>query len=219
MGRSRLAFALALFLAASLGAEAIKRFESQPGSKLKIDGTSTMHDWTVEGQIIGGYMELNDKTQIDPSQPGISGLDAGKLEAKVEVSIPVRSLKSGKSLMDDVMHNAMKMQEHPQIKYRLREMRLKEGPHAAGSPFVFNTTGELTVAGVTRTNQMDVQIDRTGVNRLRASGTTTVKMTDFGIQPPAPKIALGAIKTGDDVKISFEWLTAEKAPAPKPEPK
>ena len=34
-----------------------------------------------------------------------------------------------------------------------------------------------------------------------------VKMTSFGIQPPAPKIALGLISTGDDVKIAFEWNT------------
>jgi hypothetical protein len=37
-----------------------------------------------------------------------------------------------------------------------------------------------------------------------------VKMTDFGIEPPAPKIALGAIKTSDDVKLTFEWITAPK---------
>jgi hypothetical protein len=47
---------------------------------------------------------------------------------------------------------------------------------------------------------------------LKFSGTTALKMTDFGIQPPAPSLALGLIKTGDDVKITFEWLTAKAAP-------
>jgi hypothetical protein len=37
-----------------------------------------------------------------------------------------------------------------------------------------------------------------------------MKMTDFKIEPPAPKIALGAIKTGDEITISFEWMTAAK---------
>jgi hypothetical protein len=32
-----------------------------------------------------------------------------------------------------------------------------------------------------------------------------LKMTDFKIQPPAPKVALGLIKTGDDVKLKFQW--------------
>jgi hypothetical protein len=36
-----------------------------------------------------------------------------------------------------------------------------------------------------------------------------VRMTDFRIEPPAPKIALGVVKTGDEVKLSFEWVVAE----------
>jgi hypothetical protein len=36
-------------------------------------------------------------------------------------------------------------------------------------------------------------------------------MTDYGVEPPAPSIlGLSPIKTGDDLKLSFEWLTAPK---------
>jgi polyribonucleotide nucleotidyltransferase len=38
-------------------------------------------------------------------------------------------------------------------------------------------------------------------------------MSDFKIEAPAPKIAMGLIKTGDDVKIIFDWNLAQKAPA------
>jgi len=36
-------------------------------------------------------------------------------------------------------------------------------------------------------------------------------MTDFGIKPPSPDIPglSSLIKTGDDVKITFEWTTAQ----------
>jgi len=44
--------------------------------------------------------------------------------------------------------------------------------------------------------------------KLKTSGDVTLKMTSFKIDPPAPKIALGLISTGDDIKIHFEWLTA-----------
>jgi hypothetical protein len=33
-------------------------------------------------------------------------------------------------------------------------------------------------------------------------------MTSFQIDPPAPSIALGLIKTGDDVSLRFEWVVA-----------
>jgi hypothetical protein len=42
---------------------------------------------------------------------------------------------------------------------------------------------------------------------------TALKMTDFKIQPPASTIALGAIKTGDEVKISFGWILRPKTAA------
>jgi len=39
--------------------------------------------------------------------------------------------------------------------------------------------------------------------KMKTSGSTSVKMTSFGIKPPAPKVALGLISTDDDVKISL----------------
>jgi hypothetical protein len=48
--------------------------------------------------------------------------------------------------------------------------------------------------------------------KLKVSGKTKVKMTDFKIEPPAPKIALGAIKTADDVTLTFDWIAMQAAP-------
>ncbi|MDX1951333.1 MAG: YceI family protein [Verrucomicrobiota bacterium] len=187
-------------------AETSLRYVATPGSKMKIEGTSTIHDWTVEGSIIAGYVEVDSSFPLDPSKETPADL---KLTPKVEVSIPVRSLKSGKSTMDSVMHGAMKQEEHPKIEYRLLEM--KPRARTAGAPFVFDTTGTLKVAGVTRTNNMEVTMTPMAANKIKWVGSSAIKMTDFGIQPPAPKIALGAIKTGDEVKVSFEWVTAQKA--------
>jgi hypothetical protein len=62
--------------------------------------------------------------------------------------------------------------------------------------------------------EMPVTLEPQPSNKLKATGEITLKMTDFGIQPPSPKLALGLIKTGDDVKISFEWLSVLKTDAP-----
>jgi hypothetical protein len=50
-------------------------------------------------------------------------------------------------------------------------------------------------------------------NKVKFAGGVTVKMTNFKIEPPAPSVALGLIKTGDDIKLFFEWV-ATKKPAP-----
>jgi hypothetical protein len=49
-------------------------------------------------------------------------------------------------------------------------------------------------------------------NKLKSTGAVDLKMTDFGIKPPAPSVGLGLIKTGDEIKLTFEWLTAKTAP-------
>src|SRR5688572_7651919 len=191
--------AVALFAAFAVYAADAVRFESRPGSKVKVDGTSTVHDWTVESQILKGTMEVPADFASNP---------AAAKNAKVEVTIPVRSLKSGKTAMNNIMWEAMKMKDHPNIVYKLIELTPKAG--GQGTSAQFDAKGTLTVAGVTRTNTMPVTIEKTGDNKAKATGTTTVKMTDFGIKPPAPTVGLGFIKTGDDVKIAFEWH-AEKA--------
>ena len=199
--------AATLLFAAALHAETITYTAVPRGSVMKLDGTSTMHDWTVESQVIGGKMELDSNFPLDPSQEPPKEL---KVTPKVDVLIPVRQLKSGKSLMDTVMHNAMNFETQPNIKYTLLEMKPK-GKTDKGLQFA--TKGTVTCNGVTRTNEFDVVMTKVDASRLKVSGVTKVKMTDFKIDPPAPKIALGAIKTGDDVKITFEWLTQQKAPA------
>jgi len=195
---------IALFAALAVFAADNVRFEGQPGSKVKIDGTSTVHDWTVESQAFKGTMEVPADFASNP---------AAAKNAKVEVTIPVRSLKSGKTAMNNIMWEAMKMKDHPNIVYKLIELTPKAG--APGNSAQFDAKGTLTVAGVTRTNTMPVTIEKTGDNKAKATGTTTVKMTDFGIKPPAPTVGLGFIKTGDDVKIAFEWH-AEKADGAAP---
>ena len=195
----------AAVFAASVLAQNLVRYNGQPrGSKVRIEGTSTIHDWTVEGELVPGYLEFPDGVQIDPAQKTIPGLKAGKLPAKVSVSIPVRSLKSGKTTMDNVMLQALKAEQNPKIEYQLIDLTMKE-PHAPGTPFQFEAKGTLKVAGITRTNVMLVTMDRAGENKLKTTGSINLKMTDFGMQPP---VLLGILSTGDDVKIFFEWLTS-----------
>jgi hypothetical protein len=58
---------------------------------------------------------------------------------------------------------------------------------------------------------MPVNILPLGDKKLKVSGTTNLKMTNFKVEPPNP-LGLG-IKTGDDIKIIFDWMVAQR-PAP-----
>jgi hypothetical protein len=205
---NKLLIALPLLLATSVFAgDQMTKYDAKPGSKVTLDGTSSVHDWTVESTIIGGSMELG----FDPANP-----KPGKLPAKVSAIIPVRSLKSKGKLdpkrMEEVMQETMRIQTAPKIEYHLTELVLKEAPKTATDPLKFDSKGELSMAGVTNQISMPVTMERLEGNKLLTKGNTTLKMTSFGMKPPAPKVMLGLISTGDDVKIAFEWLT-QKAEA------
>lgn len=181
-----------------LAAETI-RYNSQPGGIMTIDGTSSLHDWTVTNRVIGGYMEIN----------AAAAQDLTKItDIKAEVFVPVRSLKSYQVTMDNVMYDAMEATKFPRISYKL----LKLTPQPGGSPTnaSYTAEGELIIHGVTNKHSMPVTFQRVDDVRLKVIGATDLKMTDFGIKPPAPKLAMGLIKTGDEVKLKFEWLVARK---------
>jgi len=176
------------------------RYEAQPGAgKVRIDGTSTLHDWTVESHAVGGFMELDPKFDAD--------LKTLTTPPKVEVTIPVRQLKNleGKKSMDNVMYEHMNLKEYPAIKYRLLELTPK-----AGAASQFDAKGELTVAGAAITNVMAITLERVEKAKIKVTGITSVKMTDFGIKPPAPSIlGLKPIKTGDEVTLTIDWTVAQ----------
>mgnify|MGYP000902142743 CR=1 FL=1 len=128
---------LALVASGTLTAAAqTTRFDSKPGTlKVRIEGTSNIHDWQVEGKLIGGYLEVGPGFPVEPGQAATPG----KVQAKVEAFIPVRSMasveKDGKpysTKMDDIMYEKLKAQEFPRIFYRLTELTLKEPAKSKG---------------------------------------------------------------------------------------
>jgi polyisoprenoid-binding protein YceI len=121
------------------------------------------------------------------------------------VFIPVRSLKSGKKRMDEVMHAAMNAKKYSKIEFALSEITVKA---AKGTLSQCDSKGTLTINGKTRPINMPVTISRAG-GKLTVKGSTTVKMTDFGIKPPTPKLPSGNIVTKDEVKITFSWVTGK----------
>lgn len=167
-------------------------YRGKPGSSVKIIGTSNIHDWTVESRLIGGSMELNGDLN-----------KKGKVDATVTALISVVSLKSDKKAMDDIMHAAMKAEEHRRVEFKLKDL-IAEGD------MKFKATGDLSLAGVTKEVSFPVSMEKVDADKLKVKGELDTKMTDFGITPPAPSAAGGLIKTADDVKVVFEWMTQKK---------
>jgi hypothetical protein len=196
------------------GAETAKYF-ARSGSKMRIEGTSNIHDWQVESTLIGGSLEAGENFPTEPGQ----AVKPGKVDAKADTFVSIQSLKSVEKdgspysdKMDEIMYE--KLKSPGKLTFHLTELTLKEAAKSKDDPYLMEAKGELAVAGVTNTVTMPVKVMPMADKKMKVSGgPMTLKMTDFKIDPPAPKIALGLIKTGDEVKILFDWQVAQRPAA------
>ncbi len=186
---------------------------------MTIDGTATGHGWQIKGVVIGGAFQVEPAWQKDPSLKSVTCLGEGKVPPKCEIRIPIRTLKSqvpvGRTIMDNRMIKEMKGQQFPFIDFKLSEMKLKGEVPASGSPATFDTKGKLAIAGKTNDVAFPITMERLGADKLKFAGTYKTKMSALGIQPPEFTVMGIGSKTGDDITLTWTWLTGLKADAAK----
>jgi RNA polymerase sigma factor (sigma-70 family) len=209
--------AVAVPATASPPGDFVRRFVARSGSRVRMEGTANMlrTRWQIQGEIIQGTLDVGSDFPVEPGQVATPG----SVMAVADVFIPVTSLKSVEAdgshysdAMDTIMYERLKADVQKKIYFHLTELVLQETAKAKDQPYVFEATGNLAVAGVTNQLTMPVQVLPLGDQRLKISGATLVKMTDFQMTPP---VALGgALKTSDEVKLSFDWLVALRGPSP-----
>jgi hypothetical protein len=201
-----------LAVAPIFAADSMTRLDARGGSKMRLEGTSTVHDWQAESTLIIGSIEVGPNFPLEPGQD----VKPGKVDIKGEAAVTVRSLtsieKDGRKYsdtMDEKMWSMLRQPEFPKIVFRPTELVLKEVPKDKNDPYLFDCKGELAIAGVTNTISMPVKVTMLPGGKVKISGTIGLKMTDYKISPASIVFA----KTGDDVKVIFEWVLGQKKPA------
>src|SRR5690348_12753713 len=83
-------------------------------SRLWIEGTSNLHEWSCKAT------KLDATISVDPSwetEVATSVTNIATLVKRVDVQIPVLSLKCGKDKMDKLMYDALKAKEAESVSY------------------------------------------------------------------------------------------------------
>ena len=168
----------------------------EPGSKLWLIGDSTLHAYSATATDLRLAMEIKPVADLfeEIRAGGIKGLD---------VRVPVKGLKSGKSQLDRNMHRALKVNEHPEIIFHLLSYEVLASTSAAS--FSLLAKGDLSIAG--QTNAIDLRANVTAGEHTRIEGSKNLLMTDYGVKPPS---FLGAIKTHNRVIINFDLFLSQK---------
>ena len=193
--------ALITLAAAAAGAQETARVAVSPESKLWIEGTSNLHGWSCKATTLDAAVEL------DAAAAAQVAVAPPKALKKVQVKVPVKSIKCGHGGMDDNLYKALKADESPDISYIMATF--EAAPGEAKDSFTLHTVGTLTIAGKENKVSMDVLATRLADGTVKATGVVPIKMTDFGIKPPTA--IFGRLKTGDEVKVNFELSVGARA--------
>ena len=151
-------------------------------STIAIRGTSSLHDWESEVTEFSLVTE-----QSDNQFTNLDGV------------LKVKSIKSGKSIMDDKTYEALGAGQFPEIRLSGDQLALVNG----------KVTGQvsLTIKGVTQV--FDINANSTLVaGNIRVSGELPLDMTAFGIEPPTAMF--GTLETGKDVTITYNITLLQK---------
>lgn len=153
-------------------------------SSMSFTGTSTLHDWEIVVNEFDGFAE-------------ISGAEPQLDIAKGKLNIKVKSFKSHKSSMDNVVFDAMKADKYPNIVFDYLKTVKSEVKN--GKAFI-TAKGNLTIAGTTREIQLEMTGTQMGTS-YQMSGVKSFKMSEFNIEPPS--FMFGTVKSGDEIKIKY----------------
>lgn len=163
-------------------------------ARVTLEGTSNIHAFTAStNEVRLAAVEVD---AVTPGEAIDRALQPGALKA-FEVVIPAATLKSPKEGIDKNMHKALKVQEHANIRFRLRTLTPVDGN-------TYQAAGILTVAGVDKEITLNLQVQKKGTTELAVAGATDIVMTDYGIAPP--KAMMGVLRTNPKVHITLELL-------------
>lgn len=169
------AIVIILFLTALLGGKTELKLNTE-SSYMKVLGTSSLHDWESEVD----EFTLDGKLVEDQIQ-------------NLELQVKVKSIKSGKSIMDDKTYDALKADKFSVIRFKAEELQITNSE-------VFGQ-GELSLAGNTKKIGIKADIISSNENEIKLQGTVKLRMTDYGVKPPTAMF--GSIQTGDEVTVVY----------------
>jgi polyisoprenoid-binding protein YceI len=187
----------ALALVTGLGAHAIASGDAPlavNSARVTIAGTSNIHEYTASTTNVRVT-----HAQLGALPAGTSlwanALKPGAVQT-FEIAIQAATLASPKEGLDKNMHKALKVEQYPDITFRL--VRFEAG--AAGAT---KAIGMLKIAGVEREVTLDLKTQRSE-SSLTIKGEVHLLMTDYGIKPPVAM--LGMLKTDPAVTVTFETV-------------
>lgn len=185
---------VALLFGGSVQAQTVYTMASGP--EFTIKGTSNVHDWEESVEKINGTGTF------------VQNADGSLTITSLLIKVECKDIKSTHgSIMDGKTYDALKAEKNPLITYKLLAPVSNIIASSTGTSVI--AKGQVTVAGITKTIELQVKISSRADGSVVFEGSKKIKMTDFEISPPTA--FMGAMKVGDEVTLTFKTIMQKKA--------
>jgi polyisoprenoid-binding protein YceI len=170
-------------------------------SKLWIEGRSNVNEFECQANQYFGEATLFD----DPGPVEFSQSTQERVFMVVEIRVD--GFECGRSRMNRDLQDALRSKDFPEITFLFDSADMIGFPETNDGAFEINVKGTLTVAGNTRDIQFITRAYYLEPARVRAIGKTTIRMSDFDVEPPTA--LMGLVKADDELTVSFDLLARE----------
>ena len=188
---NKISIVLLAFLMVSFGIQAQTKYVLSKESTMKIDGSSTISDWSVETAEATGSLTTLKEIKIEVGEI---------LYSNLEFSFPVDKMESGRGpIMDSKIKKALISDVHPLVTYTSTQNKIIT---VNGDKFVLESVGTITAAGVSKPFTVKLNGDFNAVMKtISFVGTKDVTMAMFNIVKPTA--FFGKLKTKDELNVKF----------------
>lgn len=174
-------------------------------SRLWIEGKSNINEFECQAN-----QYFAEATLIDDNDP-IEYRRQFEDRVFMQVEIMVNGFECGRSRMNQDLQKALKSSEFPEITFTFDNATILAMPddldNEDENSFELDVQGSLTVAGQTREIRFTTKAYFVETYRIRAIGKTTIRMTDFGVEPPTA--LMGLVKAEDELIVNFDLYANE----------
>ncbi len=214
-------------------AQVVRYTVSKKSAELTVYGTSTLQNWSMTSHEFNGDAEFDTASSNeiavsrDTSSTEIASGDTVsvvqlKALSSLTVTVPVQTLKSYNSELDENAYTALQAGRFHHIIFKLTAASLTPPEAIAAeakadsaavtaddaSEYSIVAQGYLAIAGETKPATLLCKARLNWDGSISVSGTTVINMTYYGITPPT--LLRGAIKTGDALRINFALILVKE---------
>lgn len=191
----------------------VTQFAAAQGSAVVLEGSSNVTNWRCTGTSIDAHAtvatsatHLNEVIdRIEDGNIGVWMSDPSKGRfplPEFDLTIPVTTFRCGNRVMESDMRRALKADNYPNVRFIFRALRGGIQHDLDNDLYRAAISGDLTLAGATRTIALTASAERLSRTTFRIRATLPLQMTDFGVTPPTA--LFGAIKARNALTVTFD---------------